>query len=150
MNKTLTLKRLYREYVKNHYDRWLGKYQTIGGKVFERTPSQLLSHMLCGMEAFMVSEVALTLNNDNSTLFIANFHDGFISNGQIDKEYYEELIYTSTQKRLTEYDGKLADKGIVMKIDGGALNDPFKSNGERRSFSFNVEIDEKVANVFKR
>ncbi len=27
---------------------------------------------------------------------------------------------------------------------------PFKSNGERRSFSFNVEIDEKVANVFKR
>ena len=27
---------------------------------------------------------------------------------------------------------------------------PFKSSGERRSFSFNVEIDEKVANVFKR
>ena len=27
---------------------------------------------------------------------------------------------------------------------------PFKSSGERRSFSFNVEIDEKVANVFKK
>ena len=27
---------------------------------------------------------------------------------------------------------------------------PFKSSGERRSFSFNIEIDEKVANVFKR
>tara|TARA_A100001015_G_scaffold114736_1_gene127383 strand:- start:457 stop:1065 length:609 start_codon:yes stop_codon:yes gene_type:complete len=27
---------------------------------------------------------------------------------------------------------------------------PFKSNGERRSFSFNLEIDNKVANVFSR
>ena len=27
---------------------------------------------------------------------------------------------------------------------------PFKSNGERRSFSFNLEIDKKVANVFSR
>ena len=26
---------------------------------------------------------------------------------------------------------------------------PFKSNGERRSFSFNLEIDKKIANVFK-
>ncbi len=27
---------------------------------------------------------------------------------------------------------------------------PFQSNGERRSFSFNVEIDDKIANVFSR
>ena len=27
---------------------------------------------------------------------------------------------------------------------------PFKSNGERRSFSFNLEIDSKIANVFSR
>ena len=27
---------------------------------------------------------------------------------------------------------------------------PFKSNGERRSFSFNLEIDKKIANVFTR
>ena len=27
---------------------------------------------------------------------------------------------------------------------------PFKSSGERRSFSFNLEIDKKIANVFKR
>ena len=27
---------------------------------------------------------------------------------------------------------------------------PFKSNGERRSFSFNLEIDKKIANVFSR
>ncbi len=27
---------------------------------------------------------------------------------------------------------------------------PFKSNGERRSFSFNLEIDKKVANVFSK
>ena len=27
---------------------------------------------------------------------------------------------------------------------------PFKSNGERRSFSFNLEIDKRVANVFSR
>jgi len=27
---------------------------------------------------------------------------------------------------------------------------PFKSNGERRSFSFNLEIDQKIANVFTR
>ena len=27
---------------------------------------------------------------------------------------------------------------------------PFNSNGERRSFSFNVEIDSNIANVFKR
>ena len=27
---------------------------------------------------------------------------------------------------------------------------PFKSNGERRSFSFNLEIDNKIANVFSR
>ena len=27
---------------------------------------------------------------------------------------------------------------------------PFKSNGERRSFSFNLEIDKKIANVFKK
>ena len=25
---------------------------------------------------------------------------------------------------------------------------PFKSDGERRSFSFNLEIDQKIANVF--
>jgi len=27
---------------------------------------------------------------------------------------------------------------------------PFKTNGERRSFSFNLEIDNNVANVFSR
>ena len=27
---------------------------------------------------------------------------------------------------------------------------PFKSSGERRSFSFNLEIDKKIANVFSR
>ena len=27
---------------------------------------------------------------------------------------------------------------------------PFKSNGERRSFSFNLEIDKKIANVFSK
>jgi len=27
---------------------------------------------------------------------------------------------------------------------------PFKTNGERRSFSFNLEIDKKIANVFKK
>ena len=27
---------------------------------------------------------------------------------------------------------------------------PFKSKGERRSFSFNLEIDKKIANVFTR
>jgi len=27
---------------------------------------------------------------------------------------------------------------------------PFKSTGERRSFSFNLEIDSKIANVFSR
>ena len=27
---------------------------------------------------------------------------------------------------------------------------PFKSDGERRSFSFNLEIDSKIANVFSR
>ena len=27
---------------------------------------------------------------------------------------------------------------------------PFKSKGERRSFSFNLEIDKKIANVFTK
>ena len=27
---------------------------------------------------------------------------------------------------------------------------PFKSKGERRSFSFNLEIDQRIANVFTR
>ena len=27
---------------------------------------------------------------------------------------------------------------------------PFKSDGERRSFSFNIEIDHEIANVFSR
>ena len=27
---------------------------------------------------------------------------------------------------------------------------PFKSRGERRSFSFNLEIDKKIANVFSK
>ena len=27
---------------------------------------------------------------------------------------------------------------------------PFKNNGERRSFSFNAEIDNNIANVFKK
>ena len=27
---------------------------------------------------------------------------------------------------------------------------PFKSSGERRSFSFNLEVDSKIANVFTR
>ena len=46
--------------------------------------------------------------------------------GKIDKRYYEQHIFNSTQRLLSEYDGKEADVGISVKISGGAMDDPFK------------------------
>ena len=95
-----------------------------------------------------------------------HFHSGDISG----------VGYLNIPKNITQGNKKLKTNGTIDFIHGSKsfLNNsifnlnpkvgdlilfpnylmhtayPFKSNGERRSFSFNLEIDKKIANVFSR
>ena len=94
-----------------------------------------------------------------------HFHDGHISGVG-----YLKIPKFSKNKKHTQTDGSIDFiNGNKMLLSECIFNHqpkvgdmilfphylmhtayPFKSNGERRSFSFNLEIDSKIANVFSR
>ena len=95
-----------------------------------------------------------------------HFHDGHISG----VGYLKIPPFSSSSKKLVKTDGSIDFiSGNKMLLSESIHNHqpktgdvilfphylmhtayPFKSNGERRSFSFNLEIDQRIANVFSR
>ena len=95
-----------------------------------------------------------------------HFHDGHISG----VGYLKIPLFRSSSKKLVKTDGSIDFiSGNKMLLSESIHNHqpktgdvilfphylmhtayPFKSNGERRSFSFNLEIDQRIANVFTR
>ena len=95
-----------------------------------------------------------------------HFHDGHISG----VGYLKIPPFRSSSKKLVKTDGSIDFiSGNKMLLSESIHNHqpktgdvilfphylmhtayPFKSNGERRSFSFNLEIDKRIANVFTR
>ena len=95
-----------------------------------------------------------------------HFHDGHISG----VGYLKIPPFRSSSKKLVKTDGSIDFiSGNKMLLSESIHNHqpktgdvilfphylmhtayPFKSKGERRSFSFNLEIDQRIANVFSR
>lgn len=107
--------------------------------------------------------VVRQFNNEYNPI---HFHDGHISG----VGYLKIPSFRSSSKKLIKTDGSIDFiSGNKMLLSESIHNHqpktgdvilfphylmhtayPFKSNGERRSFSFNLEIDQKIANVFTR
>ena len=107
--------------------------------------------------------VVRQFNNEYNPI---HFHDGHISG----VGYLKIPPFRSSSKKLVKTDGSIDFiSGNKMLLSESIYNHqpktgdviffphylmhtayPFKSNGERRSFSFNLEIDSKIANVFSR
>ena len=107
--------------------------------------------------------VVRQFNNEYNPI---HFHDGHISG----VGYLKVPSFKSSSKKLIKTDGSIDFiSGNKMLLSESIHNHqpktgdvilfphylmhtayPFKSNGERRSFSFNLEIDQKIANVFTR
>ena len=107
--------------------------------------------------------VVRQFNNEYNPI---HFHDGHISG----VGYLKIPPFSSSSKKLVKTDGSIDFiSGNKMLLSESIHNHqpktgdvilfphylmhtayPFKSNGERRSFSFNLEIDQRIANVFTR
>ena len=107
--------------------------------------------------------VVRQFNNEYNPI---HFHDGHISG----VGYLKIPPFRSSSKKLVKTDGSIDFiSGNKMLLSESIHNHqpktgdvilfphylmhtayPFKSKGERRSFSFNLEIDQKIANVFTR
>ena len=107
--------------------------------------------------------VVRQFNNEYNPI---HFHDGHISG----VGYLKVPSFKSSSKKLVKTDGSIDFiSGNKMLLSESIHNHqpktgdvilfphylmhtayPFKSNGERRSFSFNLEIDQKIANVFSK
>ena len=107
--------------------------------------------------------VVRQFNNEYNPI---HFHDGHISG----VGYLKIPSFKSSSKKLIKTDGSIDFiSGNKMLLSESIHNHqpktgdvilfphylmhtayPFKSNGERRSFSFNLEIDQRIANVFTR
>ncbi len=107
--------------------------------------------------------VVRQFNNEYNPI---HFHDGHISG----VGYLKIPSFRSSSKKLVKTDGSIDFiSGNKMLLSDSIHNHqpkngdvilfphylmhtayPFKSNGERRSFSFNLEIDKKIANVFSK
>ena len=107
--------------------------------------------------------VVRQFNNEYNPI---HFHDGHISG----VGYLKIPPFRSSSKNLVKTDGSIDFiSGNKMLLSESIHNHqpkigdvilfphylmhtayPFKSNGERRSFSFNLEIDQRIANVFTR
>ena len=107
--------------------------------------------------------VVRQFNNEYNPI---HFHDGHISG----VGYLKVPSFKSSSKKLVKTDGSIDFiSGNKMLLSESIHNHqpktgdvilfphylmhtayPFKSNGERRSFSFNLEIDQRIANVFTR
>jgi len=107
--------------------------------------------------------VVRQFNNEYNPI---HFHDGHISG----VGYLKIPSFKSSSKKLIRTDGSIDFiSGNKMLLSESIHNHqpktgdvilfphylmhtayPFKSNGERRSFSFNLEIDQTIANVFSK
>lgn len=107
--------------------------------------------------------VVRQFNNEYNPI---HFHDGHISG----VGYLKIPLFRSSSKKLVKTDGSIDFiSGNKMLLSESIHNHqpktgdvilfphylmhtayPFKSKGERRSFSFNLEIDQRIANVFTR
>jgi len=107
--------------------------------------------------------VVRQFNNEYNPI---HFHDGHISG----VGYLKIPSFKSSSKKIIKTDGSIDFiSGNKMLLSESIHNHqpktgdvilfphylmhtayPFKSNGERRSFSFNLEIDQKIANVFSK
>ena len=107
--------------------------------------------------------VVRQFNNEYNPI---HFHDGHISG----VGYLMIPSFKSSSKKLVKTDGSIDFiSGNKMLLSESIHNHqpktgdvilfphylmhtayPFKSSGERRSFSFNLEIDQKIANVFSK
>ena len=107
--------------------------------------------------------VVRQFNNEYNPI---HFHDGHISG----VGYLKIPSFRSSSKKLVKTDGSIDFiSGNKMLLSESIHNHqpktgdvilfphylmhtayPFKSKGERRSFSFNLEIDQRIANVFTR
>ena len=107
--------------------------------------------------------VVRQFNNEYNPI---HFHDGHISG----VGYLKVPSFKSSSKKLVKTDGSIDFiNGNKMLLSESIHNHqpktgdvilfphylmhtayPFKSNGERRSFSFNLEIDQRIANVFSK
>ena len=107
--------------------------------------------------------VVRQFNNEYNPI---HFHDGHISG----VGYLKIPSFRSSSKKLVKTDGSIDFiSGNKMLLSESIHNHrpktgdvilfphylmhtayPFKSNGERRSFSFNLQIDQKIANVFSK
>ena len=107
--------------------------------------------------------VVRQFNNEYNPI---HFHDGHISG----VGYLKIPPFRSSSKKLVKTDGSIDFiSGNKMLLSESIHNHqpktgdvilfphylmhtayPFKSKGERRSFSFNLEIDQKIANVFSK
>ena len=107
--------------------------------------------------------VVRQFNNEYNPI---HFHDGHISG----VGYLKIPSFRSSSKKLVRTDGSIDFiSGNKMLLSESIHNHqpktgdvilfphylmhtayPFKSSGERRSFSFNLEIDQKIANVFSK
>ena len=107
--------------------------------------------------------VVRQFNNEYNPI---HFHDGHISG----VGYLKIPSFNSSSKKLVKTDGSIDFiSGNKMLLSESIHNHqpktgdiilfphylmhtayPFKTKGERRSFSFNLEIDEKIANVFRK
>ena len=107
--------------------------------------------------------VVRQFNNEYNPI---HFHDGHISG----VGYLKIPSFKSSSKKLVKTDGSIDFiSGNKMLLSESIHNHqpktgdvilfphylmhtayPFKSNGERRSFSFNLEIDQRIANVFSK
>ena len=107
--------------------------------------------------------VVRQFNNEYNPI---HFHDGHISG----VGYLKIPSFKSSSKKLIKTDGSIDFiSGNKMLLSESIYNHqpktgdvilfphylmhtayPFKSIGERRSFSFNLEIDKKIANVFSK
>ena len=107
--------------------------------------------------------VVRQFNNEYNPI---HFHDGHISG----VGYLKIPSFKSSSKKLIKTDGSIDFiSGNKMLLSESIHNHqpktgdvilfphylmhtayPFNSNGERRSFSFNLQIDQKIANVFSK
>jgi uncharacterized protein (TIGR02466 family) len=107
--------------------------------------------------------VVRQFNNEYNPI---HFHDGHISG----VGYLKVPSFKSSSKKLIKTDGSIDFiSGNKMLLSESIHNHqpktgdvilfphylmhtayPFKSSGERRSFSFNLEIDQRIANVFSK
>ena len=114
-------------YLENHYGKKI-KLMVLGegDKMNPLADGKRLSHMLQGLEAYMMSEIIAESNKDNDTEFLVPYHDGWVCKGAINKKYYEQHISNATMKRMSEYDGVDYSVGLNIKLSGGKMNDPYK------------------------